>query len=90
MADMLNNYEEYENKLKQEISVMVTSPDPRDGHTHVAYVDKKGNGMTSPYPEDDEISYQHHHLIVDKNVIPSTKGWGISFHLSLSGMSEAN
>jgi len=88
MADMMN-YEEYAELLKKEITVMVTKPDPADGHTHVAYVDKNGNGMTAPYPEYEEEMYSHHHLIVDNNVVPNAKGWSISFHQGLQEITEA-
>lgn len=86
MADMMN-YEEYNTMLKKEITVMVTKPDPYDGHTHVAYVDKSGNGMTSTYPEYED--YGHQHIVVGKSVVPSTLGYNISFHTGLQEITEA-
>lgn len=87
MADMMN-WEEYQELLKENISIMVTSPDPQDGHTHIAYVDKNGNGMTSEYPEYEE--YSHQHMIIKKSVAPCVKGWSLSFHLNLQEVAEAD
>lgn len=88
-AFLTTDWEDYDKRLKEEITAMVTSPDPKDGHTHVAYIDKDGNGMTMAYPENEEEYFQHKHLIVNKKVIIDTNGWSVSFHTSLQEMSEA-
>lgn len=85
---MEDDYSKYEEKLKKTISRMVTTPDPKDGHTHVVYVDKNGNGMTTYYPEDQEQWFSHTHLIIDSNVVLFTDGCCISFHTSLQTMAE--
>ena len=86
----LMDYQEYEELVKKEFSIMVTSPDPEDGHTHIVWVDSKGNGMTSPYPEDEDMYYRHQHTVVGKNVIPFTNGYRVSFHGALQDASEAD
>jgi len=85
----LMDYEEYQNLIKSEFFIMVTSPDPEDGHTHIVWVDKKGNGMTSPYPEEESYS-RHQHVIVGKDVVPFTNGYSVSFHSGLQDATEAD
>ena len=85
---MEDDYSKYEEKLKKAISRMVTTPDPKDGHTHVVYIDTNGNGMTTYYPEDQEQWFSHTHLVVDSKVVLFTDGYSISFHTSLQTMAE--
>jgi len=85
---MEDDYSKYEEKLKKTISRMVTAPDPKDGHTHIAYIDTDGNGMTTHYPENQEEWFAHQHFIVDNKVVPYTDGYSISFHTSLQTMAQ--
>lgn len=84
------DYEAYDEKLKSEFTVMVTTPDPKDGHTHIVYVDSNGNGISDFYPkEDPDAWFKHQHFVVDNKLIPHTDGYSISFHAGLTGMAEA-
>lgn len=86
----LMDYDEYEGLVKSEFSVMVTSPDPEDGHTHIVWINKKGNGMTSPYPEDDDSYRRHQHIVIAKEVIPFSNGYSLSFHGGLQDATQAD
>lgn len=85
---MDDDYKKYEELLKKNISRMVTMPDPKDGHTHVVYVDSNGNGMTTRYPENEEYQYSHKHMIISDQVVPYTDGYSISFHSGLQSMAQ--
>lgn len=87
-ALFVDDYEKYEETLKKTITRMVTAPDPKDGHTHVVYVDTDGNGMTTNYPEDQESYFSHQHFVVGKKVVLFTDGYGISFHTGLQSMAQ--
>ena len=87
-AMFVDDYEKYEELLKKTITRMVTAPDPKDGHTHVVYVDTDGNGMTTNYPEDQESYFSHQHFVVGKKVVLYTDGYGISFHTGLQSMAQ--
>jgi len=89
-AFISQDYDAYEQRLKEEVTVKVTTPDPADGHTHVVYVGKNGHGMTMPYPENEEECFQHKHLIINNEVVLHSSGWSISFHSGLQDMSEAD
>jgi len=85
---MEDDYSKYEEILKKTISRMVTAPDPKDGHTHVVYMDTDGNGMTTNYPENQEEWFSHQHFVIGKKVVPFTDGYSISFHTGLQSMAQ--
>lgn len=85
---MEDDYKKYEETLQKNISRMVTMPDPKDGHTHVVYIDTDGNGMTTHYPEDSESYNSHKHMVIGNKVVPHTDGYSISFHTGLQSMAQ--
>ena len=87
---MEDDYSKYEETLKKTISRMVTAPDPKDGHTHIVYIDTEGNGMTTNYPENQEEWFSHQHFVIGSKVVPFTDGFSISFHTSLQTMAQHN